>query len=67
MTSGSAIVDPSSALAAAINKNSGYQSGVEEISSAGSESNSGYNSRKTSDDTAIVIGGRKNSMTKAVR
>lgn len=67
VTSGSAIVDPSSALAAAINKNSGYQSGVEEISSAGSESNSGYNSRKTSDDTAIVIGGRKNSMTKAVR
>ena len=67
MTSGSAIVDPTSAVAAAINTNAGYQSGVEEISSAGSESTSGNNSRKSSDETAIVISGRKNSMTKAVR
>lgn len=67
VTSGSAIVNPSSAVGAAINNNFSYQSGVDEISSAGSETASGTNSRKSSDEVAVVISGRKNSMTKAVR
>ena len=67
MTSGSAIVNPSSAVGAAISNNAAYYSGVEEISSAGSENTSGSNSRKSSDEVAIVVSGRKNSMTKAIR
>jgi len=68
VTSGSAIVNPESAVGAAISNNSAYHSGVEDISSAsGSETASGSNSRKSSDETAIVVSGRKNSMTKAVR
>ena len=68
VTSGSAIVNPESAVGAAISSNAAYHSGVEDISSAsGSETASGSNSRKSSDETAIVVSGRKNSMTKAVR
>ena len=68
VTSGSAIVNPESAVGAAISNSAAYHSGVEDISSAsGSETASGSNSRKSSDETAIVVSGRKNSMTKAVR
>ena len=68
VTSGSAIVNPESAVGAAISNSASYHSGVEDISSAsGSETASGTNSRKSSDETAIVVSGRKNSMTKAVR
>ena len=68
VTSGSAIVNPESAIGAAISNSAAYHSGVEDISSAsGSETASGSNSRKSSDETAIVVSGRKNSMTKAVR
>ena len=63
VTSGSAIVNPSSALGAAINTSNATYSGVEDISLAGS----GYNSRKSSDEVVVVVSGRKNSMTKAVR
>ena len=68
MTSGSAIVSPESVVGAAIGNSAAHHSGVEDISSAsGSETASGTNSRKSSDETAIVVSGRKNSMTKAVR
>ena len=66
VTSGSAIVNPSSAVGTAINTNATY-SGVEDISLAGSGNASGYNSRKSSDEVVVVVSGRKNSMTKAVR
>ena len=67
VTSGSHIVNPASAVAAALNNHGLNQSGVDEISTAGSEMGSGSNSRKSSDETAIVVSGRKNSVTKAVR
>ena len=67
VTSGSAIVNPSSAVGAAIGNNAAHYSGAEEICSAGSETTSAANSRKSSNEVAVVVSGRKNSMTKAIR